>query len=323
MHSKSSINITKSQSVAISVIRVLAMSLIIACHFAQAYDYQIAFILNVGVQIFFFTSGFLYGKIEVGNPLNFYKKRFLRIYIPYILIVAVVLILQFLLNVWKFSIRDVLIYTLNIQGFIHSTVEGLNHLWFLSVLMLCYLLVPWVQRLLNNKPKLLVIGLIIASVLEFIFVQKMYSFCAWIVLFVSGIIYGRYENSKVSLLLLIGSVVLFVSMLPFFHLENLTSPDWVHYNVWFHCVSAILIFIALYYLLPMIITERMDMSKLKFIDKISYEVYLVHHPLILGPLALLTVTPFVSINIMITLLTTIILAYVCMRVCGRENKPKI
>ena len=114
------LNITNQQSIAISVIRVLAMSLIVACHIAQAYEYQTAFLLNVGVQIFFLTSGFLYGKIDITNPSEFYKKRLTRIYIPYALVVAIVLIIQSLLGMWQFNFRDVAIYALNLQGFVST-----------------------------------------------------------------------------------------------------------------------------------------------------------------------------------------------------------
>ena len=212
----SKVNISDSQSIAISMIRVLAMSLIIACHFAQANGYTIAFLLNVGVQIFFFISGFLCGKIEVMQPTAFYRKRLLRVYVPYILVVAVVLLIQGLKGTWQFNVRDVLIYLLNLQGFISTTVDGLNHLWFLSVLMICYLLVPWLQRLLNHNPRLLIGGVIAASLLEFLLIQKMYSTCAWIVLFIAGMVYGKYESPKMSLSVLIGAAVLMTGMLPFF-----------------------------------------------------------------------------------------------------------
>lgn len=316
--------LTYSQSVAVSIIRVLAMSLIITCHFAQAYNYTIAFLLNVGVQIFFFTSGFLYGKIEVKNFLVFYKKRCLKIYIPYIVVVAVVLGVQTLLDIWQFNIRDVLIYASILQGFISTSVAGLNHLWFLSVLMIGYLLVPWLQRLLNNKPWLLVGWLIAASLLEFLLIQKMYSTCAWIVLFIAGMVYGKYESPKVSLFVIAGSFVLLMGMLPFFSLDHLIDSSWGHYCVWLHCVLAICLFAAMYYLLPIVMPENANFLLLKWIDNISYEVYLVHHPLILGPLALLTITPYAGLNIIVVLITTIALAYVCRHasiyVGGRKNE---
>lgn len=47
--------ITQSESMALSMIRVFAMTLIVACHIAQYYELQIAWVLNVGVQVFFYV----------------------------------------------------------------------------------------------------------------------------------------------------------------------------------------------------------------------------------------------------------------------------
>ena len=273
--------------------------------------------LNVGVQIFFLTSGFLYGKIEVMQPLEFYKKRLLRVYISYILVVAVVLLIQGLIGTWQFNLRDVLIYACNLQEFVSTSVDGLNHLWFLAVLMICYLLVPWMQRQLNYKPWLSVGVVIAASFVAFLFVPKIYANCAWIMLFIAGMVYGKYETPKVSLSVLVGAAVLMAGMIPFFRWENLVDAEWAHYSVWLHCGLAILIFSAIYYLLPKILSENANLQVLKQIDKISYEVYLVHFPLIMGPLALLTVTPFAGLNIAIILITTIALAYVCKQVVDK------
>ena len=291
------------------------MCLIIACHFAQAYGYNIAYLLNVGVQLFFLTSGFLYGKIEISNSGEFYKKRLTKVYVPYIFFVTVVMLLQGLLGTWQFNIRDVAIYALNLQGFLSATVDGLNHLWFLSVLMVCYLLTPLLQRLFKSYPWWLLAVVAVASIVEFVFVKKMYPTCAWIVLYIVGMVYGRYAKSKVSLSIIIVSAVVLIGMLPFFRVDRLVEADWAHYSVWLHCALAVFIFAAMYYVIPKVVSESAKFPVLKQIDTISYEVYLVHHPLIMGPLALLTITPYAGLNIAIILISTVALAYVCMYVC--------
>ena len=304
-------SITDQESIAISFIRVLAMFLIITCHFLQAYGYSIAFLFNVGVQLFFFTSGFLYGKIEISNPWRFYKRRLLKIYLPYISFVSAILILQMILGLWKFSIRDVIIYLLNFQGFISTTVQGIHHLWFLSVLMICYVLAPILQRLINSKLWPFVLLIIVISIVEFAFVQKMYSTYAWVLLFLVGMIYGKYEQPHISLMAIIGSALLLLGLFSCFCLDTLLNQIWAHYSVWLHFVLAICIFATSYYFIPKFCPPSINLKILKHIDSISYEVYLVHHPLILGPLSLLTLTPFVGLNIIMILLLTYAIAYVC------------
>ena len=309
------VNITHSESIAISFIRVLAMCLIIACHFSQASGYNIAFLLNVGVQLFFLTSGFLYGKIEITHTWEFYKKRITKVYVPYIFFVSVFLLLQGVLGTWQFNLRDVAIYALNLQGFLSTTVDGLNHLWFLSVLMICYLITPLLQRLFKFYPWWLLAVVVAASIVEFVFVKKMYPVCAWIVLYIAGMAYGRYAKPKVSLSIMIAAAVVLAGMLPFFSVNLLVDADWAHYSVWLHFTLATFIFAAMYYSIPKIVSKDTKFPILKQIDSVSYEIYLIHFPLIMGPLALLTITPYAGLNIAIILISTIALAYVCMYVC--------
>ena len=51
----------------ISIIRILSMLAIVLCHIFQATEMNIAFGLNVGIQIFLFVSGFLCGRKEIKN----------------------------------------------------------------------------------------------------------------------------------------------------------------------------------------------------------------------------------------------------------------
>ena len=242
------------------------MSLIIACHFAQAYGFNIAFLLNVGVQLFFLTSGFLYGKIEISNSWEFYKKRITKVYVPYILFVSVILLLQGILGAWQFNLRDVAIYALNLQGFLSTTVDGLNHLWFLSVLMICYLITPLLQRLFKFYHWWLLAVVVAASIVEFVFVKKMYPVCAWIVLYVAGMAYGRYAKPKVSLSIIIAAAVVLAGLLPFFSVDRLVDAQWAHYSVWLHCALATLIFSAMYYCIPKIVSETTTLPILKQIE---------------------------------------------------------
>ena len=47
---------------AISLIRLLSLLAIIICHILQGLNLEAAFWLNIGVQVFLFMSGYLYGQ---------------------------------------------------------------------------------------------------------------------------------------------------------------------------------------------------------------------------------------------------------------------
>ena len=116
--------ITKAQSISLSVIRVLSMCLIVACHITQKYDMPIAFLLNIGVQIFFFTSGFLYGKLEITSIKDFIKKRFTKVYIPYFLVILLLISGYTIFSIESISIKQIIFYLLNIQLFTNPIGGG-------------------------------------------------------------------------------------------------------------------------------------------------------------------------------------------------------
>ena len=71
----------------ISCVRLVAMCFIVACHMMQRDDFATvifgahiswAFWFNVGVQMFLFISGFLYGKRDRVDTVSFSKEHFLK-----------------------------------------------------------------------------------------------------------------------------------------------------------------------------------------------------------------------------------------------------
>lgn len=310
--------ITKAQSISLSIIRVLSMCLIVACHITQKYDMPIAFLLNVGVQIFFFTSGFLYGKLEITSIKDFVKKRFTKVYIPYFIVILLLISSYIIFSIEDISIKQIVSYVLNIQLFTNP-IGGGNHLWFLTVIMICYAITPLLQRTLKNNPIIVFIGLILFAIAEFVFVQKLYGLCASICLYIFGMLVGRCETKKINLGINILSGLVVVGLFSVFTWNHLIDAEYKEYNTWLHFNLGIFIFISLYNILPFFINENKKYKLLKQADSISYEVYLVHHPIILGPLSLLLITPYYSINIMIVIILSVIMAYALKYCCSFIN----
>lgn len=78
-------SLTQQESAAISYLRVAAMTSIVVCHFMQALDNHWAWVFNIGVQVFLLMSGFLYGHKHITGWWQWYRRRFIRIYVPFIL----------------------------------------------------------------------------------------------------------------------------------------------------------------------------------------------------------------------------------------------
>ena len=211
-------------------------------------------------------------------------------------------------SIESISIKQITFYLLNIQYFTNP-IGGGNHLWFLTVIMLCYAITPFLQKAIKKNSILVFIGLLLFSIIEFGFVQKLYGLCSSICLYAVGMLIGHNETKKINIALNILSGIIVAGLFSVFTLEHLTGADYKEYSTWLHFSLGIFIFISLYNLLPLLIDEKKEYKLLKQADSISYEVYLVHHPIILGPLSLLLITPYNSVNILIVVVLSIIMAY--------------
>lgn len=140
----------------ISVVRIVGMFLIFATHlFLGFYGSSLGYFFNVGVPLFFIISGYLYGKKEIKEPLNWYFRRFVKICIPMYIFVLLVWLYCFIRYEAKFPYR----YILNLQGLgfifikikgyfaLPESMDGIGHFWFLTVIMLCYLLLILMKKL--------------------------------------------------------------------------------------------------------------------------------------------------------------------------------
>ena len=126
----------------ISAIRAIAMIMIVACHWLQARGNLLAWHFNVGVDVFFALSGYCFGGKDIDDIGAFFKKRFLRILVPFYVFIVLAIIL---FNVFgcNTAIKDIL-RLFSIQ----TGVSGFGHIWFVPCILVLYLLTPYLQKLM-------------------------------------------------------------------------------------------------------------------------------------------------------------------------------
>ncbi len=92
---------THNRDYSISCARFIAMCFIIICHMMQRDDFASningahiswAFWFNVGVQMFLFLSGYLYGGKDSIDTISFYKKNFPKLLIDYYIFIFIILV---------------------------------------------------------------------------------------------------------------------------------------------------------------------------------------------------------------------------------------
>ena len=316
-----------SRDPVISIIRVLAFLFIITCHIMQYYNCELAWWFNVGVQMFLCLSGYLYGRKSIDDELSFYKKQFLKILVPYYIVVIGAVIVQVLLARNEISLAHIVKALL-----CYDTLSGGEHLWFIPTILFCYLLTPLFDKLNNcflekeNPLLCFLIAFAVLSVTIKLFVPYFYS--AWITCFYIGHFLGKNETKnristrlcKVVIyfvavcLVSIQLVISYVLKLEFQGIISSLFNIMCNYGHAFLGISIVLFLMG-------ILKERdipcIIMPPIAFLDSISYEGYLIHQFFILGTFSLLSKIDQPIIAIMAIFLATFALGYFVKMIADR------
>ena len=145
----------------LSISRVVATLFIVICHiipyfhFLPGHEYLGQF-FNVGVEMFLIISGCLYGYKHIKEKFRrYYLKRLLKVALP----VQIFALFLFLI-LGRDELEHTIIVLLNLQGLgfifdlqtfdIGKTIavnNNLSHTWFVTVILACYLLIPFLHRI--------------------------------------------------------------------------------------------------------------------------------------------------------------------------------
>ncbi|MGL4989772.1 MAG: acyltransferase family protein [Sarcina sp.] len=296
----------------------MATVLIFSCHIFQFLENKLAWWLNIGVQLFFFLSGFLSSNSkEIG--LKFLKKKLLRIYKSYW--IFLVIVLPFYSVSTKITIKQIIIYFTGIQGFfINQSIKGLGHLWFITIIIVCYIIasiLSMYKTYLKEISFLNKIFLIVIIYLTLIMICKNKYYLPWILVFIIGY-FGRlikdYNINKQTFI--VNNLILIMSIILRVLIENNIFKNFeiLGYNliVWSKVIIGITLFIFLYFILRK--NSNLKNNFIKKIEIYSYEIYLIHHVFILGYLSIMKITNNLIVNIFAVSLLSFILSILIVRI---------
>lgn len=302
--------IEKLESVSITYARVLATLCIVACHWFDQWlgIPALGQLFNVGVPVFFIISGFLYGRKQINGILKWYFKQFWKIVIPVYAYYAVsVVILLIMGDVGRLNWKTVLYQLLNLQGFLYGQIGNVQvaHLWFITYILLCYLITPLLQKLRDTLSKKTIwLVLAVAGAIQMILVLRNSGVSAvhlWGVLaYISGYFFGAYHQLRVKKkgyillsLLAVGAVMLRVI------LNRIADGGaaWIGL-LYERAATSICQIVLAWWILITVATIVFRFSKaaygclkpVRFCDRVSFEIYIVHQALMLGTFDLLHTT---------------------------------
>lgn len=278
----------------------LSIIWVIFYHIGLEYDFANPMIGKItslgygGVDFFLFLSGFglYYSYLKDNNLKSFYRKRFRRILPEFILVTIL-----FGLVDTNSSIVDILMKITTI-GYWFPLLNIPHHLWYVSAIILFYLLFPLYMRFFNKKPRLsLVTGCIIGLVLTLIYSYTflvlyphekngLIFFTSRIPLFCIGVYFGRLskypprgtDKTKKLIAMIVWLSILFSIVLL---LLTKYADYWILRNGGLFFYPFIFIVPGACLMISYVLKEVPLITRfLSFFGKISFELYLVHEELI-------------------------------------------
>lgn len=319
-----------NKNAAISLSRIVGMFLIILCHIIRYYDFipgsaHLNTIFGCGVELFVFISGLLYGTKVIENFKIWYFQRFIRVAAPAIIISIIIMSILYFKGE-KTDLVTALFYVCNLQGLLFinwsffsnfiTEVTNLGQLWFTTIIMLCYLLVPILQYILKKRDNkanaqiYTVISLLLV-VLTMALIILFNVYITYFVIFIIGYLCGHtkaFEKITGKICLSYTALVVLVQVLRLithqyidgtFAYLSVVSIANALLGVWF--------VVFLHYLQNKnrgLISNIANIKAVGLIDKYSFNVYLVHGFFCSGMWNCYAALPLIPATLLFILLTS-------------------
>lgn len=273
----------------------------------------------VGVHLFLIISGYLYGRREILSRTTYKKwiiSRAKRILIPMYIFMFFLLIIHLLKGI-DIDIIHWLAYIFNLQG-LEIYVHGAQHLWYLTIAMSCYFITPILDRYRNKFNELnitvIFVVLVITQVIMTYFIYQQFGrYLIMIELYIFAYFIGMYwENIAINLKNFGISIVIAILAMGLRLLGNLKFDGSLLYDVIIVGYTLAFLALAIFYMGFYIISKVDNGLIERFIihlDRISYEIYLVHYIFIFGPLKIMCLKNNV-VNCVLVLICTYIAAVI-------------
>lgn len=300
----------KQYDYSISLIRCVSMCCIVSCHIMQYLGSELAWWLNVGVQIFLCLSGYLYGDKRI-DGIRFLKRSFRKILVGYYIVLIPCGLIALL---WLKTI-DLTRFCRAL--FMSTTISGGEHLWFVPVILCCYLFTSILSESYENvrtvkKWAKYTLGWLVLTYIVFKYFFYFFS-PVWMSCYLAGFALKRLEMlqgrqiylTEALPLLVLTAMMNGVRIISSYYAE-LPIPDFERFCSYSHALLGISLFVVF----RKCFRNVGAWPILKFSDKYSYEIYLVHQFVILGPMSLMRITSRKYFNIAVILAIILILAVI-------------
>ena len=235
-----------------------------------------------------------------------YKKRLIRIIVPYYIFLFVLFIL-FLIFHQEINPLEWITAGLIIAGVTETPIVSTSHLWFITAIIICYIITPLLYKIRANK-KATVLFLSIILICYFpvaIFTKDIFgtyysSVLEYIIAFFFLKLYIERVNKKTGIIVGLSSLIAgcILKLLFVYYFDNTILYTKFLVNIC-SLIIGFGIFTSIYYFVENTYRVSKKFEKvIDFFDSFSYEFYIVHMVFIEGRFSVLVFeNPFLNIGI--------------------------
>lgn len=288
---------------------------------------------NIGVDVFFLLSALLFScrTDALQNVLKWYKKRYYRIGVPYYILLICLFILYTVSRINTAS-SDWIGYIFFCQGITENYLPGLAHLWYLTAIMLCYLITPVLYRIRTNRKKNVVVMILLVMYIYFginyqnIFPTIMFSMAEYVIGFltIKKVLEIFSSKPRKSLGLSFGLFGVFCVCKIVFN--SYFDGTMLYMNFLVPVIDFLIgytIFIIVFLIGYLAYRKISDLQGIKnvtnHLDSITFEFYLIHYVLITGPFTVNMAFPPI-LKVLLIFVVSYLLANLLHKMGDRVNR---
>ncbi len=209
------------------------------------------------------------------------------------------------------SIKKILLHLFCLQGFIaRAGIQGLGHFWFVSIIMVCYLITPVLQYFTRKYRLIFILALIGAYVIYVSYFIFALPYITWMMVYcLAYSLAALWKSIPKSLYFIFAG--LFILLLYFSSWNDVLRDSLM--GIWLHAIGGCFIFLLLYFLFSTTCLGIKKKGYFLWLDKYSFEIYLTHHVFIFRPFSLLSLTIYPVVNVLVIIVLTFGTAWVLKR----------
>lgn len=294
----------KNKDYGVSFARMNGMAMIILCHIFQYFGNELAFWFNTGVQIFLFISGFLYGQRLEQCDYQFVKRSFKKILLDYYVCIVLCIGLYVIFEPTSLSCKELLKLIL-CYGF--GNISSVSHLWFIPIILFCYLITPMVGKviceqlnqlcakvLLKMAFSICVLYVVLKLFFSYFTAELVVCYCIGLAIGRTKLKYGEQWKKIVAIVIipiaiLMNGIRIYLNYYIYISFETETMQmAYESFEQGARVALGISLFLLFYYIYYQMLSKIKWLNQiLDLSDRYSYDIYLAHQTWILGAFSLL------------------------------------